>query len=81
MVIGVPGLAHYYCVDAVPESTFLCEYCLRYRGVEGAASVVALDELERLPVDGLDLAVNIHSFSEMSIAAIMAASARSPGGP
>jgi hypothetical protein len=70
MVTGVPGLAHYYCVDAVPESTFLCDYYLQYRGVNSSATVVALDELERLPAGGLDLAVNIHSFSEMSIAAI-----------
>jgi putative sugar O-methyltransferase len=70
MVTGVPGLDHYYCVDAVPESTFLCEYYLRYRGVDGSAHVVALDELDRLPVGEIDLAVNIHSFSEMGVAAI-----------
>jgi putative sugar O-methyltransferase len=70
MTAGVPALDHYYCVDAVPESTFLCEYYLRYRGVDPAkATVVPLDELERLPV-GIDLAVNVHSFSEMSMAAI-----------
>jgi SAM-dependent methyltransferase len=70
MTAAVPGLAHYYCVDAVPESTFLCEYYLRYREVPATASVVPLDELDRLPVGGIDLAVNIHSFSEMSGAAI-----------
>jgi len=66
MVAAVPDLAHYYCVDAVPESTFLCEYYLRYRNVPSTASVVALDELDRLPAGDIDLAVNIHSFSEMS---------------
>jgi SAM-dependent methyltransferase len=70
MATGVPGLGRYYCVDAVPESTFLCEYYLRYRGVEGAATVVPLDELDRVPVGGVDLAVSVHSFSEMSGAAI-----------
>jgi SAM-dependent methyltransferase len=70
MVTAVPGLRHYYCVDAVAESTFLCEYYLRYRGVDASATAVALDELERLPVGGIDLAVNVHSFSEMSAAAI-----------
>ena len=70
MVAGVPGLRRYYCVDAVPESTFLCEYYLRYRGVDDKAEAVPLDELERVPAGGVDLAVNIHSFSEMSVAAI-----------
>jgi SAM-dependent methyltransferase len=70
MAAALPGLRRYYCVDAVPESTFLCEYYLRHREVPATASVVALDELDRLPAGGIDLAVNIHSFSEMSGAAI-----------
>jgi SAM-dependent methyltransferase len=70
MAAAAPGLRRYYCVDAVPESTFLCEYYLRYRGVDMATEVVALDQLDRLPVGGIDLAVNVHSFSEMSGAAI-----------
>jgi hypothetical protein len=70
MTGAVPGLGHYYCVDAVAESTFLCEYYLRYRQVGDGVSVVALDEIDRLPVGEIDLAVSIHSFSEMSGAAI-----------
>ena len=70
MTAAVPGLARYYCVDAVPESTFLCEYYLRYREVGDAVTVVAIDELDRVPVGGADLAVSVHSFSEMSGAAI-----------
>ena len=69
-IAAVPGLERYYCVDAVPESTFLSEYYLRYRGVDDRAIVVPLPELDALPVGGIDLAVNIHSFSEMSIEAI-----------
>jgi hypothetical protein len=70
MSSAAPGLRNYYCVDAIPESTFLCEYYLRHRGVADAVSVVPLDELDGLPAGGIDLAVNIHSFSEMSAAAM-----------
>jgi hypothetical protein len=67
---AVAGMGQYYCVDAVPESTFLCEYYMRYRGVAPRVSVVPLDEIDRLPVGEIDLAVSIHSFSEMRGAAI-----------
>lgn len=72
MAAAVPSLRRYYCVDAIAESTFLCEYYLRFRGVDGVATSVPLDELENLPVGGIDLAINIHSFSEMSGKAIAA---------
>ena len=67
---AAPGLAGYVCTDAVPESTFLCEYHLRFRGCN-RAEVVPLDELdERLAGRKFDLAINTHSFSEMSRPAI-----------
>lgn len=68
---ALPGMASYTCVDAVPESTFLCEFYLRHRGLSQRAQVIALDELEtRLRGQNFDLAFNIHSFSECTYAAI-----------
>lgn len=60
------------CVDAVPESTFICSKYLKYAGVERNTSVVALDDLINGKLSGtkIDLAVNIHSFSECSLATI-----------
>ncbi|WP_344658028.1 putative sugar O-methyltransferase [Catenulispora subtropica] len=73
MVECVPGLKRYLCVDAIPESTFLSEVYLRYRGVDHKAAVVPLDQVaKRLAAERPDLAVNIHSFSEMPLAAIEA---------
>ncbi|MEU4802870.1 putative sugar O-methyltransferase [Actinosynnema sp. NPDC023587] len=69
---AVPGLDRYYCVDAVPESTFVCSYYLDHRGVSERVAVVPLDELDSLAGKRIDLAVNIHSFSEMPHAAIRA---------
>lgn len=66
-----PGLADWCCVDAVPESTFLAEYYLRHRGVAPPARVVPLHEIEATLEPGqFDLALNIHSFPEMPLAAI-----------
>jgi hypothetical protein len=67
---AVPALGQYVCTDAVPESTFLCDYYLQFRGVRERADVVPLHQLERLAGRRYDLAVNIHTFSEMSHAAI-----------
>lgn len=71
MTTAVPQLGAYLCTDAVPESTFLCEYYLGFRGADPRAEVLPLDELDsRLEGRRLDLALNIHSFSEMSRGAI-----------
>lgn len=68
---AAPGLGAWLCTDAVPESTFLCEYYLRFRQAGPRAEVLPLDELDRrLAGRKVDLAVNVHSFSEMSTAAI-----------
>jgi putative sugar O-methyltransferase len=73
MVECVPGLKRYLCVDAIPESTFLSDLYLRYREVDHKATVLPLDKVaDRLPAERPDLAVNVHSFSEMPIAAIEA---------
>jgi hypothetical protein len=59
----------YLCTDAVPESTFLCEYYLAFRGL-GAAEVLPLDHVqEGLAGRQVALAVNIHSFVECPLAA------------
>lgn len=71
MATALPNLERYSCVDAVPQSTFLCEYYLRHRGCEGRTQVLPLDEFERRTAPGgFDLAVNVHSFSECTIGAI-----------
>lgn len=68
---AMPDLASYTCVDAVPESTFLCEFYLRHRGLSKRVEVIPLDELEaRFERRTFDLAFNIHSFSECTYAAI-----------
>lgn len=70
-MIEATGVRHYYCVDAIPQSTFLCEYYLGFRGCGEKAVIVPLDELEqKLSGASIDFAVNIHSFSEMPYAAI-----------
>lgn len=64
-------VASYTCVDAIPESTFLCEYYLKNRGLLDRATVVPIDEVEQaLEGKAYDLALNIHSFSECTYAAI-----------
>jgi hypothetical protein len=71
MCQALPNLAYYDCVDAVAESTFLCEYYLRIRGVAPPARAIPLHEIDSaLAPGGYHLAVNIHSFTECSYAAI-----------
>ena len=68
---ALPSIERYFCTDAVPVSTFLCEHYLRYRGVDARAEVVPLHEIQStLRRDTVDLAINIHSFSECSLKAI-----------
>jgi len=67
---AVPELGAVYCVDAIPESTFLSEYYLRFRDV-AKATVVPLDEIEALlATERIDLALNVHSFSECTADAV-----------
>jgi SAM-dependent methyltransferase len=59
------------CVDAVAESTFLCEYYLRFRGVSARAQAVSLSDIEAVLAERpIDAAVNVHSFSECPLSAI-----------
>ena len=65
------NLSTYICTDAVPESTFLSEYHVRFRKLDNTVTVVPLDEIETvLKNQKIDIAVNIHSFSECTLDAI-----------
>ncbi len=71
VLTAAPNVGQYWCLDAVARSTFLCEYYLKHRGLQDRGVTVPLHELEgRLPASGIDLAVNVHSFSEMPFAAV-----------
>jgi hypothetical protein len=64
MAAALPDIGTYYCIDAVPESTFISDYYLAFRKVADRCSVVPLDMLDQLSSVAMDLAVNIHSFPE-----------------
>lgn len=71
MVSSMPNIERVFCADAVAESTFISEYYLRFRGVDDRAIVVPLYELEHtLAHQRIDIAVNVHSFSECTLASI-----------
>jgi putative sugar O-methyltransferase len=70
MVGALPGIESYFCTDAIPVSTFVSDFYLRYRGVERARAI-PLDEIDQTLSDHpVDLAINIHSFSECRTQAI-----------
>ena len=70
-VSALDNISAYYCVDAIARSTFLCEYYLDKKGVANRAITISLDEQDRLPANGaITIAINIHSFSECSAAAV-----------
>ena len=71
MVQSLGNIKEYVCADAVPVSTLICDYYLKFRACEGRAAVLPLDELETGLADRrIDLAINIHSFSECRTSAI-----------
>jgi FkbM family methyltransferase len=63
MAVAHPSLGDYCCVGAIPESTFVCEYYLAFRGVMPPARVLALDQLETLEPGSFDLAVDLDGLS------------------
>ena len=66
-----PSIRYYLCTDAIAASTFVCEYYLAYRRIENKAKVIPLDEIENtLKTQKVDIAINIHSFSECRVTAI-----------
>lgn len=70
MTTALPNVQNYFCTDAVAVSSFVSDYYLRFRGAD-RAQVIPLDEIDRkLTAEPVDLAVNIHSFSECRLEAI-----------
>jgi len=66
-----PNLGRVYCTDAIATSSFLCEYYLKFRGVSNIAVTVPFDELQGTLANGrVQLAINVHSFSECPVDAI-----------
>ena len=65
MCDALPNVESYTCVDAVAESSFLCEYYIKHRGIGDRARSVPLHTLdEDIGGNEFHLALNIHSFSE-----------------
>jgi putative sugar O-methyltransferase len=62
--------ARVLCTDAVPEATFIAEYYLGFREVREHATALPLDELGSLSPGQVDLATNVHSWSECPLSAI-----------
>jgi hypothetical protein len=61
---ALPKLEAVLCADAVPESTFICDYYLRFRGV-AKARAIPLDAIEAAVDERpIDLALDIHAFGE-----------------
>jgi len=68
---ALPNLKSYNCTDAIAVSSFIADYYLSYRGIKDKAGVIYLDRVkEDLEKGSVDLAVNIHSFSECTVNAI-----------
>lgn len=66
-----PEIERFLCADAVPESTYLSSLYLDFRGLGGRARVVPLDRIESMLTNSpVDVALNIHSFSECQPEAI-----------
>jgi hypothetical protein len=68
-VTALSNIDTYFCIDAVPESTFISSYYLSAKGVT-RSRIVAFDDQQDLVPGTIDLAVNIHSFSECAIEAV-----------
>jgi len=62
----------YFCVDAIAESTFLCEFYLNFRKPSDQKAVsVPLYDIEKTLEDyKIDIAINIHSFTECTYSVI-----------
>ena len=71
MVTAFPNIQNYLCTDGIAVSSFISEYYLRFRKIEDRAKVIPLDEIENsLMNKAINIAVNVHSFSECSLASI-----------
>lgn len=71
MAESLPNVARYLCADALAESTFVSDFYTTYRQVDAKVTAVSLDEVERVVSRArIDVALNIHSFSECSLSSI-----------
>lgn len=71
MVTSMPQISSYLCTDAVAISSFISDYYIKFRKVDKVAKVIGLDAIERaLAEKPVDIAINVHSFSECKISAI-----------
>jgi hypothetical protein len=71
MLNALPNISSYYCTDGIPDSTFICSYNLKYRNLTDRAKLLPLDEFQSTLQPGqIDLAMNIHSFSECTLEAV-----------
>lgn len=57
---------HLFGADGVALSTAICRAYIRHLGLDSRVSILALSDVDAL-LDNVDLAINIHSFSEMSL--------------
>ena len=69
---ALPNLGRYFGTDAVPLSSYICAAYLRWRGVDPLAHAVPLTAIDAAlgAAPPVDLALNIHSFSETARASI-----------
>lgn len=71
LVKAFPEINRIFCTDAIPESTFLCEYYLNRRGVADKAITIPLPKIRSCVKSGsINLATNMHSFSECQLSTI-----------
>ncbi|MGK7882131.1 MAG: putative sugar O-methyltransferase [Crocosphaera sp.] len=71
MVSALQNVTQYLCTDAFPISTFISEYYIKFRDLGDRSKVIPLNQIEHtLQQTSVDIAVNIHSFSECKISAI-----------
>lgn len=68
-VTALDNIDTYFCIDAIPESTFVCSHYLGKKQTERTC-VVPFDDQQDLVPGTINLAVNIHSFSECPIKAV-----------
>lgn len=65
-----PTLQKYHCTDGVAESTYICDYYIKYRELSDRVNVVPLDGVVDFDGSAVDLVINVHSFSEMRYEAV-----------
>ena len=71
LVQAIPTLKAVLCADAIPESTFISEFYLKFRKCGAKTKVLPLDEIEaELNNRRVDIALNVHSFGECPLESI-----------